>query len=41
MIIDGGKSMDEMYNEDMSRLKLAISCILMTVSQKIFHNSNH
>lgn len=24
MIIDGGKSMDEMYNENMSRLKLAI-----------------
>ena len=41
MVIDGGSSMDEMYNDDMSRLKLAISCILMTVSQKLSLNSNH
>ena len=30
-----------MYNDDSSRLKLAIDCINITLQQKVFNNSNH
>lgn len=41
MAIDAGNSMDQMYNDESSRLKLAIDCINITLQQKVFNNSNH
>jgi hypothetical protein len=41
MVVDAGNSMDEMYTDDVSRLSLAMQCIIITVQQKIFHNSAH
>ena len=41
MAVDAGNSMDEMYNDESSRLKLALECINITLQQKVFNNSNH
>lgn len=41
MLVDAGSAMDEMYSETMSRLNLALTCIQITLQQKIFQNSPH
>jgi hypothetical protein len=41
MVVDAGHTMDEMFNDYASRLKLALDCILITLQQKVFNNSNH
>jgi hypothetical protein len=41
MCVDAGNSMDEMYSEDASRLKLSMDCVTITLQQKTFSNSNH
>ena len=41
MVVDAGNSMDQMYNDEMSRFKLALSCVLITLQQKVFYNPTH
>jgi len=41
MCVDAGSSMDDMYNESASRLKLSMDCVTITLQQKTFNNSNH
>lgn len=39
--IDVGKSMEQPFSEEATRLKIAIECFKLTLQQKIFNNSTH
>lgn len=41
MTVDTGYEMAKPYNEDLTRLQVALECVNMTLQQKIFNNPNH
>jgi hypothetical protein len=40
-VVDVGSSMDEMFSETSTRLKMAMECLKLTLQQKLITNQTH